>query len=408
MTKKKLLLCMPDLPFPARKNGISIRYYPIIMRAREHFDIHLLVVANNGAASETDIEGLNEAKSLCSEVSLYCRKPTKVSLGKKIFTRITSLIPTRTPFPEVRYDEEEIASFIARSTKAKTYDVALCVLIPYQPLIKEIVSAKFYSLDVIDSPYSTSVRKTEYSLIKKYDSWLVKIWERRIIRSVDRASYISPLDRTLGAGLPADSQKVIVIPNGIFLQDYTEEKVDFGCNTIGYLGHMGYPPNIKAALRLHRIFQSRKHEMPNTKLVIIGRDPAQEIRALGQEKDVIVTGTVDNIWPYINGVDIFSFPMEIGSGQQNKLLEAMGAGKLVISSSLGNSGIGAKHQHEIIVANTDKEVGDALVSYLQRRVSIQDIGNKAQHFIYQHYSWDAIFNKIDHHLLNLQEQAQQI
>lgn len=401
MSKKKLLLCIPDLPFPARKNGISIRYYPIIMQAKKNFDIHLLVIANEGATSDTNTESLDEAKGICSEVSLYCRKPKKVSLAKKIVTRIKSLIPRTTPFPEVRYDEKDIALFIENSTKSQIYDVALCVLMPYQPLIKKLVAAKFYSLDAIDSPYSTSVRKTENSLLKKYDAWLVKIWEMNLLKLVDRSCYISPLDKILGAGSKADSQKVIVIPNGIFLQDYTEEKIDYGCNTIGYLGHMGYPPNIKAALRLHKIFQSRKHEIPNAKLVIIGRDPAQEIQALSRDKDIIVTGTVDNIWPYVNGVDIFSFPMEIGSGQQNKLLEAMGAGKLVISSSLGNSGIGARHQHEIIEADTDKEIGDALVSYFQSKESILDIGKRAQHFIHSHYSWDAIFHKVDRHLLNI-------
>lgn len=393
---------MPDLPFPARKNGISIRYYPIIMQAKKYFNIHLLVIANDGAISEADTESLAEAKTICTEVSLYCRKPKKVSPVRKIFTRIKSLIPTMTPFPEVRYDEEDIAAFIESSTRAQIYDVALCVPIPYQPLIKKLVSAEFYSLDVIDSPYSTYIRKTGHSLLKKYDAWLVKIWERRVLGLVDKASYISPLDKILGAGNKTVSQKVIVIPNGIFLQDYTEEKVDYGCNTIGYLGHMGYPPNIKAALRLHKIFQSRKYEIPNAKLIIIGRDPAQEIQVLSRDKDIIVTGTVENIWPYVNGIDIFSFPMEIGSGQQNKLLEAMGAGKLVISSSLGNSGIGARHQHEIIEANTDKEIGDALVSYFQSKASIMEIGKRAQCFIHTHYSWDAIFKKVDRHLLNIQ------
>lgn len=406
MIKKKLLLCMPDLPFPARKNGISIRYYPIIMRAKEFFDIHLLVIANDGAISDADKESLDEAKEFCSEVSLYCRRPKKVSLARKIFTRIKSLVPGATPFPEVRYDEKDIASFIAKSTDARTYDVALCVLIPYQPLIKKLVSAEFYSLDVIDSPYSTSIRKTGYSLLKKYDALLTKIWERRVLDLVDRASYISPLDKVLGAGNKADSGNITVIPNGIFLQDYTEEKINYGCKTIGYLGHMNYQPNIKAALRLYNIFRARKNELPDTKLIIIGRSPAPEISALGQDKDVIVTGTVDNIWPYVNAIDIFCFPMEIGSGQQNKLLEAMGAGKLVISTALGNSGIGATHQKEIIEANTEIEIGNALVSCLHNRALIMEMGNSAKLFVDSNYVWDSIFNKIDQHLLNIQSSVQ--
>src|SRR5690606_18063725 len=109
------------------------------------------------------------------------------------------------------------------------------------------------------------------------DAWMVKRWERNLLAQVEHACYISRLDRQLGAGDHIDKDKIKVIPNGLFLQDHTEEKIHYPFSTIGYLGHMGYPPNIKAALRLYNIFASHKNGLPNTKLVIIGRDPAPEI-----------------------------------------------------------------------------------------------------------------------------------
>lgn len=401
MNRKTLLICMPDVPFPARKNGISIRYFPIIKHASNHYDVHLLVIANGDGSAEIDSSGLAEAKQYCKEVSVHYRKVKKISLLYKLYTRLKTFLPTATPFPEFRYDQDDIAHFIQHATAAKTYDVALCVLIPYQPLVKSLVSAHQYSLDVIDSPYSTSLRNAGNSIIKNYDAWMVKRWERRVLRSVDRACYISPLDRLLGAGDKIDTNKIAVIPNGLFLQDHTSDSIAYGCNTIGYLGHMGYPPNIKAALRLYDIFCARKNELPNTKLIIIGRDPAPEILALGRNPDVVITGTVDNIWPYVNAVDIFAFPMEIGSGQQNKLLEAMGAGKLVISSALGNSGVGARNQHELIEADSDQGIGDALVHYIGNPSLAHAIGQRAQEFINRTYAWDSILKRIDQHLLDI-------
>lgn len=401
MRKKTLLLCMPDIPFPARKNGISIRYYPIIEHIRQHFDIHLVVISNDRGDTEIDQAGITEANEFCLQVSIYRRSSKQMSTGYKILTRLKTFIPGATPYPEFRYDYEEISRFVKEETADRTYDVALCVLIPYLPLIKKWVSAKRYSLDVIDSPYSTYARKTGKSLIGKYDAWMVKRWERRLLRQVENACYISRLDRKLGAGDLVDENKIKVIPNGLFLQDHTEEKINYPFSTIGYLGHMGYPPNIKAALRLYNIFVSRKNELPNTKLVIIGRDPTPEILALTDDPDVIVTGTVNNIWPHINAVDIFAFPMEIGSGQQNKLLEAMGAGKLVITSALGNSGIGAQSPQELIVANTDADIGDALVKFNGDHQRIQEIGQRAKAFITKTYSWESIFGEFDRHLLDI-------
>jgi len=35
---------------------------------------------------------------------------------------------------------------------------------------------------------------------------------------------------------------------------------------------------------------------------------------MGKNKGVVVTGTVDDIWPYVNSVDVFVFPIWIGGG----------------------------------------------------------------------------------------------
>lgn len=394
--KKNLLVCMPDFPFPARKNGISIRYYPILEQAAKNFNIHLLIIAEG----EVGEEGVNQAKVFCNKVSIYVRKPQQVSKLKKLLTRIKAFTPYTQPFDLIRYDEPQIARFIAQETRGTIYDNALCVLLSYQHLVKQFVQAKRYSLDLIDSPYSTSLRTCGNSLTRAYDAFMMKLWERKALQAVDYACYVSPLDRKLGAGTAVDDNRIGVIPNGLFLQDHSDEKVDYGCKTIGYLGHMGYPPNIRAALRLYSIFKARRDMLPNSKLVIIGRDPAPEILALAEDTDVVVTGTVENIWPYVNGVDLFAFPMEIGSGQQNKLLEAMGAGKPVISSALGNSGIGAKNLYEIIEANSDDEIGESLVRLTNDFSQAENIGTAAKLFIDQTYSWPSIFMKIDTQLLN--------
>lgn len=394
--KKKLFICMPDFPYPARKNGISIRYYPILEHAAKSFDVHLLIVSE-GVVSQEDIK---QANQFCTKVSIFVRKPSKVSYFKKAYARLKALIPNTLPFDLIRYDEKEISRYIQQETKEVIYDNALCVLLSYQHLIRKFVIAKRHTLDLIDSPYSTNLRKKGSSLIKGYDAFIMKLWERKSISKTDYACYVSPLDRNLGSGKAFNDNKVGVIPNGLFLQDYSHENIEYGCKTIGYLGHMGYPPNIKAALRLYDIFKRHRDRLTNTKLIIIGRDPSPEIIALTQDPYVVVTGTVENIWPHVNGVDIFVFPMEIGSGQQNKLLEAMGAGKAVISSALGNSGIGAKDKWEIIEANNDTEIAEALFFLTHNSEYATKIGAAAKRFITRTYSWPSIFLKIDEHLLN--------
>ncbi|MEN0037256.1 MAG: glycosyltransferase [Cellvibrio sp.] len=396
MNKPTLFLCIPDHPFPARKNGISIRYQPIIEYASTLFDVHMLVVSDH----EISTSDIAEAQKLCKKVSLYIRKPAHTNIGKKIFNRIKSFVPGNTPFPFLCYDEDYISNFIKQETRNIKYDVALCVLATYQHLVQKNVKANRFTLDLIDSPYATACRKQSGSIITSIDNWLIKIWERKALKSADYACYVSPLDLKIGAGKNIDHNKVGVIPNGLYVNDFLNETLDYGCQTIGYLGHMGYAPNIRAALRLYRIFKEIQPQANNSKLVIIGRDPAQAIKDLALDPAVIVTGTVDNIWPYVKGITVFAFPMEIGSGQQNKLLEAMGAGIPVVSSSLGNSGIGAKHAHELLEANNDNDIGNAILSLLKSEKEANRLAVNAKQFINQNYAWPAIYKSLKNTLLN--------
>ncbi len=392
--RKKLLICIPDFPFPARKNGISIRYYPILEHAAKTFDIHLIAITS----STPKQSHLDAANSICTKVSIFTRKHEQVSMFQKIKARLKSLIPTQTPFDFMHYDERKIADFIKSETAGTEYEVALSVLLTHQKWVKKYVSAKRHTLDVIDSPYSTRLRAQKPGLLNRVDTWLIRKWEQHTLSTCDYACYISPLDKLIALGnLPAEN--VGIIPNGLYLQDYSTEKIDFGCTTIGYLGNMAYPPNIRAAKRLYDIFKMLPDTIPSTKLVIIGRSPAPEIQALAEDPSVIVTGSVDNIWPYVNGVTIFVFPMEIGSGQQNKLLETMGAGKPVISTELGNSGIGAIHNEQIIVANSDGEIAQAITTTLSDAHLCQNMGTNAHEFVNRRYSWESIFSVISQTLL---------
>ena len=108
MIKKTLLVCMPDFPFPARKNGISIRYFPILEHAAKTFDIHLLVIANGQVGSENIVE----AEKFCTKVSVYVRQHKSVGAARKLVARIKSLFPFGIPYEQIYFDEKNITQFI--------------------------------------------------------------------------------------------------------------------------------------------------------------------------------------------------------------------------------------------------------------------------------------------------------
>jgi glycosyltransferase involved in cell wall biosynthesis len=386
--KSRLLLCLGDFPFPARKSGYSIRYYPIIQHFSSHFDIDIFATIYWAVADED----LQAARGFCKNVAIYRHQKTAPSLFKKVLTRIKSFIPGSIPFDFINYDQLQMDDFFAKSYSKEHYDLVVCASITLVNTVKKHANFDRLTLDVIDSPYALKLRGAN-NLIMKIDALLIRYWEQKTIAAVDHASYISPLDRQLGCGHNPPSH-VSVIPNGVYLDDSINASKSFGSLSIGFLGNMAYTPNIQAAKKLYILFKQLQTSFPELKLIIIGRDPVNEITDLAADPNVVITGTVDNIWPYIYGVDLFVFPMMTGSGQQNKLLEAMAARKPIISTSLGNSGVGAIDGTDIIIADTDNSIMEKIQNLLESPESRKKLGDLAYDFVMSKYAWSSVFNKL--------------
>lgn len=389
--KETLFICMTHLPYPVRKNGISIRYFPIIAHLAKRFDIHLLVVADSPVSNEE----IAEAELFVKRCSIYIRQPMNISLATKIFVRLKTLLPNQLPFPTYCYDEAQISHFIEKETAGTQYDAALCVCPPYAHIVLDKVAAKRYVMDAIDSVYVYMMREEDKNILEKWDTLSVKRWENQLIRRMDYSSFVSGRDimHLCEPDIPKD--KVGVIPNGIYINDYIETRIPTDGFVLGYLGHMGYTPNIEAAKRLASIYASLKSTHDKLKLFIIGRMPSDEIRALGKLPGVTITGDVDSIWPYVNAVDAFVFPMARGAGQQNKLLEAMFASRPVVTTSVGNGGVGAVDGQSALVADTDEAIQQAiskLIADVALRTSIGEAGRK---LVTETYHWPEILNRLE-------------
>ena len=390
---KRVLLVFSELPYPARLNGISVRYAPIITALAARHDIRVAIIARPDEVRYP--VGLDQ---ICKSVDILRRTRGTIKLGRKIATRISKCFSTGVPSPLYSYDHAEIELFLRNIAQSHTYDRVVWVGSMHLEIGIKVFGADNIVHDAIDSLYHGHLRNRQRSIFHKIDAAKIKAWERHLARITKCTSFVSQTDAALFAEDPALARKVAVFPNGVYLGDFesleaTKENAEV--ITLGFLGHMGYRPNIEAALRLQRIFDLVKKRDAKFRLLIIGRDPADEVLALAKKEGVTVTGSVENVWEHIAKVDAFVFPMVSGAGQQNKVLEAMYGGKVVICNSLANSGVGGVDGRHLFVRETDRELADVILDMRLKGETMQNVAGGGKAFVRERYSWEKIIPQIE-------------
>ena len=84
----------------------------------------------------------------------------------------------------------------------------------------------------------------------------------------------------------------------------------------------------------------------------------------------------------------FIAPMRIGTGLQNKLLEAMAMGLPCITSAMANSALGAIENKEILVGHTPAEYADLIIKLLNDNDFAASIAQNGHEFVKREYSWE--------------------
>jgi glycosyltransferase involved in cell wall biosynthesis len=394
--KTRLLLVLPIVPWPIRRNGTSLRYAPIVDYLAQRYELDVLVLTE-------EHEVLPSSGPLLRCHSLIITKVPISSLPtylRKIRTVCGGLSPWGAPLGTLGFARRTLERTVLSYLEHKNYSGVIWAVRHLDTAfrIRRRYPETRFVIDVCDSPTLWSFRDASTDpilrILTKYSSWKWRRLERKAQDVFDAAIYISNVD---AHAVRADHMaRIHVIPNGIFHADAPSlARASPSGKVIGFLGDMSFQPNISAVLRLaQRIFPRIRATLADATLLVIGRDPAPAIRQL-QSAAISVTGTVDNIWPYIARANIFVFPMIEGTGLQNKILEAMYAGVPIVTTSIAADGIGATSGEQLLVADTDNEIAEKVLKVLGDREYAAQLAERARTFVTREFSWSEILPRYE-------------
>ena len=396
---QSIIFIANTLFYPARRNGLSIRYFPLLHELNKlGYNIDIIVINKDREFyPEIDIRALKEVcrniniLEPCEQIQTYITRQ-----GRRIANLFHLLKPSGIPYSLIDNCRHFYFSRVSELLENRNrYDFGIGVGVGGNNAelllsLNEIIKPKHILCDYIDSAYLLRKRKRNkyFSVLNPFtllEDAKTRHWELSLCKHIE-CIYISDNDaKSVG------NAGAYIVPNCVIKEGYdSSEYLQLDTPNIGFLGNMAYQPNIDACLFLTTtIFPRLRKLQPDIHLYIIGRNPGKELIERCNDPQIHVTGEVENIWDYVRSINTFVFPMLTGAGLQNKILEAMYAGKPVVTSTIGNAGIGAIHGENIYIANTV----DDYVNYTIDAITNKRIGNDAKVFIEKNYSVKSVVNR---------------
>jgi polysaccharide biosynthesis protein PslH len=187
-------------------------------------------------------------------------------------------------------------------------------------------------------------------------------------------------------GLPA----VRVIPNAVDTEAFVPSG-DGHSALIVFTGSFWYAPNECAAGALIALSRRLRAQGIDHRLLLVGRAPTPTmLRQARTNPNIVITGAVDDVRPYLARASIFAAPLQAGSGTKLKLLQAMAAGKAVITTPIGAEGLRLTPGVQALVANDRDEFERGVVSLLGSPYQRAQLGAAARAHVLRYFSLAVI------------------
>lgn len=185
-------------------------------------------------------------------------------------------------------------------------------------------------------------------------------------------------------------------PNGVDVDFFAPAETRPDPDTICFVGRMDYFPNQLGVLKFCReILPGLRSVRPNLKFLIVGAEPSTKIRRLEQQPGVRVTGTVPDVRPYVQRAVLTVAPLSIARGTQNKVLESMAQGVPVVCSPEVAQGVDAVAGEHLLVANSAREYGAAILKLLTDEEMRSSLAAAARQRVMSHHQWSSSMTRLD-------------
>ena len=374
----RLIVLTSRFPYPLDK-GDKLRAFHQLKSLSKNNEIHLI------SLSDTLVESNHE-----QELKKYCKSVYVFKLKKwKILLNLAMGLFSNKPFQVKYFYQAAIHKKITRLIKDIDPDHIYCQLIRCVPYVQHEhhysktldymdVFSKGIERRINNANWMKPIFKIEAQRLVKYENLAFEYFDNHCIISEHDRSYI----------FHEKKNQIKIISNGIDSHYFSSKEVKKKYDLV-FIGNLSYAPNIDTSLYIaQELLPLLKEKFPLIKVLICGANPSYQLKKLANDNIEIIGWTPDIRNAYLAG-KIFLAPLRIGTGLQNKLLEAMSLGLPCITSPLANQALKAKDGEQILVANSLEQYIQQIDLLLSNKQIRESIGGKAREYIKATFDWES-------------------
>src|SRR5258706_6319381 len=367
--------------------GGQIRTLGMLRRLRDRHEIHFL------ALHDGEPEALTHSSEYCSKAwpvpfALARRNSVRfwIQTARGLFSEL--------PVVVARKRSRGARLMIEKLLRTERFDLVVCDFLT--PTVNLPSSQPFVLFEhnvetVIWRRHAEGARDPLRRAFFRTQAKRLLAFERAACQRATHVIAVSEADAKLLRGLCGISH-VSAVPTGVDAAYFARPSLTQG-NILRLLfaGSMDWLPNIDGVLWFVReVMPLIRRNLPQCSLTIAGRRPAASIRALTVDPLIRVTGTVDDMRPYLWGGGVSIVPLRIGSGTRLKVYESMAAETAVVSTAIGAEGLDVSSPHNIRIADTPEAFASACAELLSDPEARARQTAAALRLVRERFSWQIV------------------
>lgn len=378
--KKRILMVMPRVPYPPI-GGDNIKNYHLLQILSKHFHIDLVIINYEDFQNECE----EKLKPFVNTLKIF--KFPKTYFQMRMFKYFLNKYPAQTNF----YYFKKVQDYI--NEKSQYADLIMSFTIRTARYLQHIQKPKILDLpDSIGLNYKNSFRQTsslfwktiyllEYPKLIRYEQKVINLFDRVFFFNKEEEEFFH-------------SHNTCWLPHGVNsdLIEYNNFHPQYN-NYISFLGKMNYQPNIDAVIWFSKkVFPYLPMDL---KFQIIGAYPKLQVIRLARENPrVVVRGFIDDPYLLLKSSLCVVAPMQTGGGIQNKILESLALGTIVITTPRASVSVSLGKKDVILVANTPEEWINLIKDIYQNPMKYEHYKLNSRRHIQENFTWDIYGEKV--------------